>query len=90
MIQQPSFNEIQKKLLKVISGELTREEVADWAFYFVSHDDQVKIDNFEDWDYLTSLCLISEMIYLKDHADYLYSIDDIKNWIENPRDEQSL
>ncbi len=87
MIQQPSFDEIQNKLLKVVTGELTRDDVANWAFYFISHYEQVKINDFESWDYLVSICPISEKIYLNDHADYLYSIDDIKNWIENSRDE---
>ncbi len=87
MIQQPSFDEIQKKLLKVVSGELSREDVANWAFYFVAHDDQVEIDNYKVWDYLISISLISERIFLNDHIDYLYSPDDIKNWIENPWDE---
>lgn len=84
MIQQPGFNEIKKKLLKVISGELTREDVASWAFYFVVHDEEVKIDNFEAWDYLISISSISEKVYLNSHVDYLYSTDDIIDWIENP------
>lgn len=87
MIQQPGFDEIQKKLLKVISGELTREDVANWAFYFIAHDDQVKIDNFEAWDYLVSISPISEKVHLNDLVDYLYSTDDIINWIKNPRGE---
>lgn len=63
MIQQPGFDEIKEKLLKVVSGELTREDVENWAFYFVDHGEQVKIDNFEAWDYLVSICPISEKIF---------------------------
>lgn len=83
MIQQPGFDEIQKKLLKIISGELTREDVANWAFYFVAHDEEVKIDDFEAWNYLVSICPISEKVFLNDRVDYLYSIDDIKDWVED-------
>lgn len=83
MIRQPSFDEIQKKLSEVIMGKITREDIANWAYYFIEHDEQVEINDFEAWDYLVSICPISEKIY-HDHADYLYSIDYIKDWIENP------
>lgn len=59
-------------------------------FYFIEHDEQVEIDDFEAWYYLVSIGCISEKVYFGNHGNYLYSIDDIKEWIENPNGAQSL
>lgn len=49
---QPKRNEITNKLKMIINNEITREEVARWAFGFITSDDNVEVTDIEAWHYL--------------------------------------
>lgn len=76
---QPSRKMITHKLLKVIYGELSREEVSDWAFKYIENDNEVEVTDIDAWHYLVSVSCIAEMI---PPGIYLYSIEDIKTWLQ--------
>lgn len=76
---QPTIEEINNKLKKVIDNEITRVEVGNWALDFILNDDNVEIRNIKAWHYLVSISSIDEMITSN---EYLYSIEDIKKWIK--------
>ena len=76
---QPTIEEINNKLKKVIDNEITRVEAGNWALDFILNDDNVEIRNIKAWHYLVSVSSIDEMITSN---GYLYSIEDIKEWIK--------
>ena len=71
MMIQPKTDEITYRLKQVINNKMTREEVGKWALDLIRNDENVEVND------------IDEMIGPNDH---LYSIEDIKGWIENDRD----
>lgn len=78
-MQQPKAVEITNKLNKVIDQKTTREEVRQWALEFIMNDDNLEINDIKAWHYLVTVSSVDEMIA---PDEYLYSIEDIKEWIE--------
>lgn len=78
MLQQ-SNDQIINELEKVLREELTREEVVDWAIHYIEWDG-LEIVDFEAWEFLKTVGGL-DMIEFPDV--YLYSFDDIKNWISD-------
>ena len=83
MMIQPKTDEITYRLKQVINNKMTREEVGKWALDLIRNDENVEVNDIDAWHYLVSVSSIDEMIGPNDH---LYSIEDIKGWIENDRD----
>lgn len=79
---QPKIEEINNKLKKVIDNEISREEVGSWALNFIQNDENIEIRNLKAWHYLVSVSSIDEMIA---PDEYLYSIEDIREWIEESK-----
>ena len=78
-MQQPKADEITNKLNEVIVQKTTREEVGQWALEFIVNDDNLEINDIKAWHYLVTVSSVDEMIA---PDEYLYSIEDIKEWIE--------
>ena len=78
-MQQPKADEITKKLNEVLGRKTTREEVGRWALAFIVNDDNVEINDIKAWQYLVAVSGVDEMIA---PDEYLYSAEDIKEWIE--------
>lgn len=76
---QPKIDEITNKLKGIVDHEMTREEVGQWALEFIANDDNVEINDIKAWRYLVTVSSVDEMTA---PDEYLYSIDDIKEWIE--------
>lgn len=76
---QPTTNEITHRLQKLLKHELTREEVSDWAFAFIEHDDSIEVEHLSAWHYLVTVSAAAEKIAPN---KYLYSMEDIQGWIE--------
>lgn len=77
-MNQPTVIEIIDRLQSVLNGELTREEVSDWASYYVMADDPT-IDDEIIWDLLK---IISGVDILDSPTSYLHNEEDIKDWIK--------
>lgn len=84
---QPKREEITNKLKKIIDSKITREEVGSWALEFIRNDDNVEVKDIEAWHYLVSVSSVDEMI---SPDEYLYSIEDIKGWIEESNKSKKL
>lgn len=78
-MQQPKTDEITKKLNDVLENKITREEVGRWALAFITNDDTIEMNDIKAWNYLVAVSSVDEMIA---PDKYLYSIEDIKEWIE--------
>lgn len=78
-MQQPKADEITNKLNEVINHKTTKEEVGRWALAFIVNDDNVEINDIKAWQYLVTVSGVDEMIA---PDEYLYSDEDIKEWIE--------
>ncbi len=75
---QPTKREVSEKLLRVIAGELSRDEFQDWAENFIVNDDKFEVDDHDAWDYLVYGSVMCE----RDHTgNYIYSNGDIKDLI---------
>lgn len=80
---QPKARDITNKLKQIINGELTREEVGEWALMFIKNDDNIKVSDINAWHYLVSTSSVDEMIA---PGKYLYSFQDIEEWIDENKD----
>ena len=76
-MNQPTVREIINRLKLVLNGKMTREEVSDWASYYVMADDPT-IDDEIVWELLIT---ISGIDILDSPTSYLHSEVDIKDWI---------
>lgn len=76
---QPTKKDIENKINKLIEKTITREEVTKWATNYVDNEDVIGIDNLEDWNLLISICAVDLLVQ---PDEYLYSIEDIKQWIQ--------
>lgn len=74
---QPSLQNIIGKLHDILNHRLTREQVADWAMAFIKND-EVDIKDFNAWELLKQVGAIDIM---ESPNNYLYSVEDIKQWI---------
>jgi hypothetical protein len=77
-MNQPTVREIIDRLKLVLNGELTRDEVSDWASYYIMAD-EATIDDEIVWDLLKIICGID---ILDSSTSYLHNEEDIKDWIK--------
>ena len=77
-MHQPHRDMITQKILQVLSGELSREMVQEWAYNYIQNDDTVEITDMDAWHYLVDVSAIAEKIY---PGYYLYSLEDIETWV---------
>ncbi|BFH15898.1 DNA-binding protein [Paenibacillus melissococcoides] len=76
-MKQPTKEEVISKLLSILQGSLSREEVADWASEIVMQDEPIVTDE-EVWELLK----ITSGVDIKDSPDeYLHVEQDIMDWI---------
>ncbi|MBB6451659.1 hypothetical protein HNQ94_000080 [Salirhabdus euzebyi] len=81
-MNEPNMSEIIKRLEKVLSGELKREDISDWASLYVM-DDEPNVDDENVWEMLK---IMSGIDILDSPTTYLYNQEDIKQWIEKAKD----
>jgi hypothetical protein len=77
-MNQPTVSEIIKILKLVLIGKMTREEVSDWASFYVMAD-KPTIDDKSVWDLLI---LLSGIDILDSPTTYLHNEEDINVWIK--------
>ncbi|MGZ4161056.1 MAG: DNA-binding protein [Neobacillus sp.] len=77
-MNQPTVSDIIDRLKSVLNGEMTREEVSDWASYYVMADAPTINDEIV-WDLLK---IISGIDILDSPTSYLHNEEDIKDWIK--------
>lgn len=83
-MQQPTKAEITEKLQGVTNGIYSRELVSEWAFDYIINDDTIEIADITAWEYLVVASAVAEMV---SPTEYLYSVGDIKSWIEEYKQE---
>lgn len=76
-MKQPTKHDIITKLQNILTGELTREEVSNWAMTYIDND-ELQIDDFSAWELLKEIGGI-DVIEAPDV--YLYGVEDINKWI---------
>lgn len=76
---QPTSCEITHRLEQILKNQLSREEVADWAFAFIAQDDAIEVEDLPAWHYLVTASAVAERTAPE---NYLYSPEDIRDWIE--------
>lgn len=76
---QPTKEQVTEKLLGVLEGIYSREFVGKWALNYITNDDEIENIDIVSWDYLVTASSVDEMI---SPTVYLYSIEDIRDWIE--------
>lgn len=77
-MNQPTVSEIINRLDLVLTDGMTREEVSDWASYYVMADNPT-IDDENVWELLK---IISGIDILDSPKTYLHNEEDIKDWIK--------
>ncbi|MEY9979216.1 DNA-binding protein [Lysinibacillus sp. RC79] len=77
-MNQPTGSEIIKRLKLVLNGEMTREEVSDWASFYVIADNP----NIDDENVWKLLILLSGIDILDSATTYLHNDEDINDWIK--------
>lgn len=75
-MKQPTRDEITEKIKDVIDGKISRDSVDNWVNYFISHDDEIELNDIEAWNYLTAL---GTMCVQRAPNEYLYNLDDLLN-----------
>lgn len=78
---EPNMKEVIAKLESVLLGDLNREEVSDWAEFYVMADEP-KIEDENVWEMLKT---ISGIDILDSPTTYLHNEEDIKEWIEKAK-----
>ena len=79
--KKPIKTELQEKIIKLISGEVSRENVSEWAFSIID-DDHVRIDDQAVWKILQ--CLGAADLLATDR-DFLYQKEDFEDWLAELR-----
>jgi len=74
---QPTKEIIIGKLERILTEELTREQVVDWAMPIIEYD-EIEVKDLEAWEFLKIVGGV-DMIEYPDV--YLYTLDDIRKWI---------
>lgn len=77
-MNHPTKNEITERLQSFLNGELSRNEIYEWAYSYVK-DDNYEVEDTEAWNYLLDVLLIDEMIYPN---KYFYSREDIEELLK--------
>lgn len=75
-MEQPTKEEITKKVQLVLEGKLKREDVYEWAWTYIRNDDNINIVDIDAWHYLMAISGIDEMIA---SGVYLFDEEDIRN-----------
>jgi hypothetical protein len=76
----PTRGEVERQLLDLAEGRVTRETAADWAGQWVYAD--ARVDDGVVWDALVTLTG-ADMI--STDRPYLYDADDFRHWLERLR-----
>ena len=50
-MKQPTISEITKQIQRYINGELSRENVSDWAYTYIKNDKLIEQIDSKSWDY---------------------------------------
>lgn len=82
-MKQPNLETILDKLNDILVGNLSREDVTEWAMKFIE-DDDLHIEDFEAWEFLKQVGGV-DMIESPD--SYLYTEDDIRLWISEKKEK---
>jgi len=77
----PSAEEVERKLLDLVEGRITREEADDWAMRWVAADD-AGVDDDNIWEALRHLAGCS--MPTTDRS-YLYNRKDFEAWLADFR-----
>jgi hypothetical protein len=80
-MNEPIMKEVIEKLEKVLSGDLNREDVSDWAELYVMADEPM-VDDENVWEMLKT---ISGIDILDSPTSYLHNQEDIEEWIEKAK-----
>lgn len=84
MSRLPANAEVEGLLVRLLSGDLTREEVADWAAERMEEQEEASMADHDPvvWDALTSLrgadLLIDTGVYLHHEVDFQAWLDDFR------------
>ncbi|MBQ8941906.1 MAG: DNA-binding protein [Firmicutes bacterium] len=78
-MKQPTISEITKQIQRYINGELSRENVSDWAYTYIKNDKLIEEFDSKAWDYLMT---VYGMDLLVSPNVYLHSLNEIKDWIK--------
>ena len=73
----PQRREVKEVIHQLLRGEMSREQVSEWACRSVVGDD-VAVDDFVVWGVLKAL-LGADLI--STDRPYLYGNEDFKNWL---------
>lgn len=76
---QPNIQTILEKLNEILVGNLSREDVTDWAMKYVE-DDEMQITDLKAWELLKQ---VGGIDLIESPDNYLYSDDDIRKWISD-------
>ncbi|ARE77506.1 hypothetical protein ACFVZ8_22730 [Streptomyces sp. NPDC059558] len=74
----PTFEVALKMIESLISGESTREDVADWAMVWVSEREQ-EISDLSLWDVLSTLSGADMKI---SPDEYMHGMEDFTAWLD--------
>ena len=79
-MKQPTKAEITTKIEAVLSKNMTREELGDWANDLIMHyDNEMKIEDWDAWEYLKEVGYFD----IKDTPDtYLFSEDELMQLVK--------
>ncbi len=76
-MEQPSKLEIIIKLNGILDRTISRDEIVNWAMEYIECDD-LEVVNLENWKLLVA---IGGLDLIEKPNVYLYSDDDIREWI---------
>jgi hypothetical protein len=78
-MEQPTKIEIDNKLNELIEEKILREDISEWALYYIRNDENIEIVDLNAWRYLVAISNVDEMI---SPTNYLYAIEDIQQWMK--------
>lgn len=78
-MEQPTKIEINNKLNELIEEKILREDISEWALYYIRNDENIEIVDLNAWRYLVAISNVDEMI---SPNNYLYAIEDIQQWMK--------
>lgn len=78
-MEQPTKIEIDNKLNELIEERILREDISEWALYYIRNDENIEIVDLNAWRYLVAISNVDEMI---SPNNYLYAIEDIQQWMK--------
>ncbi len=78
----PTREEIQEKLQKLLNKNITREEISDWAAYWVCGERLERVKDFIAWEKLKDILAADLKI---ETGEYFHDQEDFKKWLEDLR-----